>query len=130
MPKMAHVISIAEMLACVKIDHQSIPMTDDAIKVAHAQGNILSRGMRLLVQPNHEKKRFWIQASATSFATFRMAAGTRCMWGLLQGISGRLKSRMLLAASGQAPDTRPVLIFAEVLPRHGTWKTCSNCFQV
>ena len=34
---------------------------------------------------------------------------------IMQGIAGRLKSRMLLAASGQAPDTRPVLIFAEVL---------------
>ncbi len=32
----------------------------------------------------------------------------------LQGIAERLKSRMLLAASGQAPDTRPALIFAEV----------------
>ncbi|KAK9833484.1 hypothetical protein WJX84_005452, partial [Apatococcus fuscideae] len=41
--------------------------------------------------------------------------------GPAQGIAGRLKSRMLLAASGQAPDTRPVLIFAEGTTTNGDY---------
>ena len=42
-----------------------------------------------------------------------------------QGIAERLKSRMILAASGQAPDTRPALIFAEVRAQmHRIWETC------
>ena len=43
----------------------------------------------------------------------------------MQGIAERLKSRMILAASGQAPDTRPALIFAEVRAQmHWIWESC------